>query len=145
MTITRSQLREIRQRAAGCCEYCLRIEKVQSLTFHVDHILPVAHGGDDSSDNLCLACPDCNRAKGPNVAAFDPTTGALSRLYNPREQNWDDHFELNADMTVAGLTPEGRATIVLLQMNMQRRIIERYEAWMRNEYPCENPNSESRP
>ncbi len=137
MTISRSQLREIRLRTARCCEYCLLRENIQSITIHVDHIVPVTHGGDDSSDNLCLACPDCNRAKGPNVAELDPLTEEPTRLYNPREQDWDDHFEMNADMSIAGLTPERRATIALLRMNMERRVIERFEAWMRGEYPGE--------
>lgn len=137
MTITRLQLREVRQRAAGCCEYCLLVENIETLTFHVDHIVPVAHGGDDSSRNLCLACPDCNRAKGPNVAALDPLTGEPTRLYNPREQAWDEHFELKVDMTITGLTPEGRAATEVLRMNLHRRVVERYEAWMRGEYPGE--------
>jgi len=38
-------------------------------------------------------------------------------------------------MTIAGLTPEGRATTDVLRMNMARRVIERYEAWARGEYP----------
>ncbi len=137
MTITRSQIREIRLRAAGCCEYCWLRENMQSITFHVDHIVPVTHGGSGSSSNLCLACPDCNRAKGPNVAALDPLTDEPTRLYNPRAQEWDDHFELRTDMIIAGLSPEGRATIAVLRLNLERRVIERYEAWMRGQYPCQ--------
>ena len=136
MTITFSQSREIRQRAASCCEYCLLREHTQPITFHVDHIVPVALGGSDSSENLCLACPDCNRFKGPHIAALDPLTEEPTRLYNPREQAWEEHFELMADMTIVALTPEGRATIAVLRMNMPRRVIERYEAWARGDYPC---------
>lgn len=105
-------------------------------TFHIDHIIPVTHGGNDSSSNLCLACPDCNRAKGPNVAALDPLTDKPTRLYNPRAQEWGDHFELKGDMTIAGLSPEGRATIAMLRLNLERRVIERYEAGMWGQYPC---------
>ena len=136
MTVTRSQIREIRLRAVNCCEYCLLHENIQSITFHIDHVFPVTHGGNDSSDNLCLACPDCNRFKGPIVAALDPLTEEPTRLYNPRGQDWDDHFELNADVSIAGLTPPDRNTVTALRMNMERRIIERYEAWIRGEYPC---------
>lgn len=42
-------------------------------------------------------------------------------------------------MTIAGLTPEGRATIAVLRLNMERRVIERFEARLRGEYPCEKP------
>lgn len=112
-------------------------------TFHIDHIISIKLDGDESSDNLCLACPDCNRFKGPIVAALDPLTDEPTRLYNPREQTWDNHFELITDMTITGLTPEGRAAIAVLRMNLPRRVIERYEAWMRGEYPCEQPVTES--
>ncbi|MCE2473345.1 MAG: HNH endonuclease [Anaerolineae bacterium] len=144
MTVTAVQSREIRLQAGGCCEYCRLAPDEMYATFHIDHIIPRKHGGLDFNDNLCIACPDCNGYKGSDIATFDPLTGDLTPFYNPREQDWDEHFELEIDMTIVGLTPEGRATIFLLQMNMQRRVIERYEAWMRNEYPCENPNSESR-
>ncbi len=60
-----------------------------------------------------------------------------TRLYNPREQAWDEHFELKVDMTITGLTPEGRAATEVLRMNLHRRVVERYEAWMRGEYPGE--------
>ena len=105
-------------------------------TFHVDHIISVKLDGDESLHNLCLACPDCNRFKGPIVAALDPLTEEPTRLYNPRVQNWDDHFELNVDISIAGLTAAGRATTEVLRMNLPRRVFERYEAWMRGAYPC---------
>ncbi len=31
---------------------------------HVDHVLPKSRGGSDRLDNLVLACPSCNSAKG---------------------------------------------------------------------------------
>lgn len=31
---------------------------------HIDHIVPKSDGGDDDIDNLALACPFCNFAKG---------------------------------------------------------------------------------
>ena len=139
MTVSVAQIREIRRLSGGCCEYCLLAPNVQLATFQIDHIIPIKHGGLDASDNLCLACLDCSSYKGPNVAAIDPDTESPTRLYSPREQEWDDHFELNVDMTMIGLTPEGRATIAVLRMNMEHRIIQRYEAWIRGEYPCEVP------
>ncbi len=39
-------------------------------------------------------------------------------------------------MTIAGCSPEGRATASVLRLNLERRVIERYEAWMRGQYPC---------
>ena len=46
--------------------------------------------------------------KDRNIASFDPLTGDLTRFYNPRAQQWDDHFELHVDTTIVGLTQEGR-------------------------------------
>jgi hypothetical protein len=40
------------------------------------------HGGSDEV-NLALACHFCNRHKGPNLTGIDPTTGELTRLFNP--------------------------------------------------------------
>ena len=137
MTISVAQAREVRLRAGGCCEYCLLAAGVLYATFHIDHIVPTKHGGSDFSDNLCLACPDCNRYKGYNVAALDPLTDEPARLYNPRAQVWDDHFELKVDMTIAGRSPEGRATVAVLRMNLARRVSERYEAWLQGDYPCQ--------
>lgn len=139
MTITADQHREIRRRAGGCCEYCLVAPDNRTIQLHVDHVISKKHGGEDTLDNLCLACRSCNQYKGSEVAALDPLTNEPTRLYNPREQNWDEHFELNVDMSIAGLTPKGRATTEVLRMNLPRRVIERYEAWMRSEYPCEIP------
>jgi len=76
------------------CEYC---RLPQSAAFHKhepDHIIPLQHGGETENNNLALACMHCNRYKGPNVAFYDPTTGKLVPLFNPRIQNWENHFEL---------------------------------------------------
>lgn len=45
----------------GKCVYC-KINCENS--YHIDHKLPVSRGGDNSFDNLALACPHCNLSKG---------------------------------------------------------------------------------
>jgi hypothetical protein len=45
-------------------------------------------------------------------------TQALVPLFNPRLERWLDHFEF-AGALVAGITPTGRATVDLLQMNSE--------------------------
>ena len=37
-------------------------------------------------------------------------------LFNPRQQKWHDHFAVNG-ARIVGLTPTGRVTIALLQLN----------------------------
>jgi 5-methylcytosine-specific restriction endonuclease McrA len=56
------------ERAGGRCEYCrLHQDDADFLTFHVEHIIAEQHGGGDDPENLCVACPECNLAKGPNL------------------------------------------------------------------------------
>ena len=100
MTITASQRRLVFERAGRCCEYCRRGDGIQSTAFQIDHIMPLKHGGPDSSDNLCLSCAPCNLSKGPEVAAIDPFTGEASLLFNPRIHDWREHFVINPDATL---------------------------------------------
>ena len=95
-------------RAGNRCEYCLIHQDLDSqLRFHVEHILPRQHGGKSDKENLALACHHCNLHKGPNLAGIDPHTLAIAPLFNPRTDNWSDHFALNGPLIV-GLTPAGR-------------------------------------
>jgi len=42
----------------------------------------------------------------------------LSTLFNPRINNWSEHFEWsNDDLYVIGITPMGRATVNRLKVN----------------------------
>ena len=75
---------------------------------------------------MCYVCSFCNRRKGSDIGTLDPNTGRLVRLFNPRTQTWSDHFELDGFYMV-GLTPEGRATVELLQLNGYERLVERAE------------------
>ena len=119
--------RLVRQRAGNRCEYCrLPQSKAPFLTFHIEHIEARQHVADDSLDNLALACPDCNRSKGPNLVTLDPETRALVPLFHPRRDPWDDHFEYHGPH-LFGKTTTGTATIRLLQMNSEERVEVRAE------------------
>ena len=59
--------RRVRERAKGVCEYCQLSQVVYPLTFEVDHVIAEQHHGKAQFNNLCLACPQCNRNKGPNI------------------------------------------------------------------------------
>jgi hypothetical protein len=42
-------------------------------------------------------------------------------LFHPRRDIWQEHFALQ-DVTIMGLTPTGRATVRVLQMNAVERV-----------------------
>jgi 5-methylcytosine-specific restriction endonuclease McrA len=118
----------VRDRAGGRCEYC-RIWQADDAfyRFHVEHIIARQHGGSDELDNLALACHHCNLHKGPNLTAIDPASSALVPLFHPRRQRWEDHF-VQRGTAIAGISPGGRATVSLLQMNAPSRLEVRRRA-----------------
>jgi hypothetical protein len=111
-------------RAQNRCEYCLLPQAVSLHKHEPDHIVPRQHGGKTDKDNLALACLACNRYKGPNLGSLDPLTGHLVRLYNPRTQNWADHFEMDGAV-IHPLTAEARVTVRILRLNDEERALER--------------------
>lgn len=108
---------EVRARAQERCEYCRVPQSAHLTPFQIDHIIARKHRGDTTSENLALACFPCNNFKGPNIASIDPTTGELTRLFNPRADTWDAHFALGRNGEVTSSTVLGRATIACLHMN----------------------------
>jgi len=68
----------------------------------------------------------CNRHKGPNLTTIDPQTRLIVRLFHPRQDVWDAHFECRGAILV-GRTLVGEATIRLLQMNTVERVEMRAE------------------
>lgn len=120
-----TQLRElVRQRAAYLCEYCKTNERWQYVRFTIDHVVPVRAGGSDAFENLALACFHCNRRKSNRQTAIDPVTSEEVRLFNPREDDWLNHFSWSSDgLEILARTAAARATIELLEMN-RARIVE---------------------
>ena len=53
-------------------------------------------------------------------------TGELTRLFNPRTDTWNQHFRIQAGRVI-GLTPVGRATVSVLNMNRPDRVRVRIE------------------
>jgi hypothetical protein len=109
------------------------------IPFEIDHITPRRHNGSDDIDNLCLACTLCNGNKGYNIAALDPETGLATPSFNPRQQKWEEHFRINDDCTIAGLTAVGRTTSYVLKFNIEDRVNQRQYLLQLGLYPCEPP------
>lgn len=125
--------RWVESRARGACEYCLIDESNTFLGCQVDHVISEKHGGETVSENLCIACTVCNRAKGSDIASLIGN-GTLVRLFNPRVDRWSDHFRLEED-TIVPLTQIGEVTATLLNFNDLERILERAELISKGRYP----------
>lgn len=122
MSIPNSVRDRVRSRAGYRCEFCRIDQDCQVATFPVDHVIPVVLGGSPAEENLCLACPRCNASKWTHVSAFDAETGEIVPLFNPRTDVWSKHFRWspNDDTVIEGLSPQGRATVALLDLNAPR-------------------------
>jgi 5-methylcytosine-specific restriction endonuclease McrA len=119
----------VRTHAGNACEYCrIPQDATPLISFHIEHIVSRQHGGSDEQGWLALACDRCNAYKGPNLTSIDPDSSAIVALFNPRQDVWGDHFAVRGGH-IAGLTPKGRATVRLLNMNAPRRV-ELRQAWL---------------
>ena len=106
-----------RQDRRYCC-YCQTSEANSGIPLTYDHIFPQSKGGKSIFSNVCRACYTCNQFKSDTTVALDPLTNQNVHLFNPRTQNWDEHFSWNVDFTkIQGLTPVGRVTVITLKMN----------------------------
>ena len=111
----------IRKRANYLCEYCHSPEKISATRFTLDHIVPRSLGGGDDLDNLALACRRCNERRYNFVAGYDSVNSSIVPLFNPRLQQWGEHFAWSADGTkIMGNSPTGRATIARFDLNDSR-------------------------
>ena len=126
--------RQVIERASECCEYCLLPQAISLYTHEVDHIIAEKHRGETVLENLCLACLECNRAKGSDFGSFDPETGEITLLYNPRQQSWEKHFRLDGARIVP-LSPEGRVTTFVLKLNDEIRVRARQGLLEAGKYP----------
>jgi hypothetical protein len=116
--------KQVASRASFRCEYCLFPERYATFRHQVDHIIGVQHGGQTILENLVYACIHCNPFKGPNIATLDQS-GKVSCLFDPREQNWSDHFRLRGPV-IEPVTSTAEATVRLLKINdirVQKRLL----------------------
>jgi hypothetical protein len=120
MSVPEELSRTVRARARARCQYCLMHESLQGATFHVEHIIPQCQGGRSDLENLVLARPGCNLHKASRITAIDPATGKYVQLFHPILQRWSEHFRFNR-YQIEGLTPVGRTTIEVLNLNHSRR------------------------
>ena len=124
----------LRQRVAAQarhrCGYCLTSEAIVGTPMELDHIIPQSLGGPTEEENLWLACSLCNDHKSDRIAALDPLSGTIVRLFDPRHQVWREHFAWTAEGDrLVGVTPTGRATIAALHLN-RPSLVKARQAWV---------------
>jgi 5-methylcytosine-specific restriction endonuclease McrA len=81
MTAIPARLRRlVISRAGNRCEYCQLSQVGQEATFHTDHIIPEARGGETSAGNLALACVSCSLRKEARESGIDPACSVQSAV-----------------------------------------------------------------
>ncbi|HRI58211.1 MAG TPA: HNH endonuclease signature motif containing protein [Saprospiraceae bacterium] len=123
-------------RSGHCCEYCKSQDKFSPVFFTIDHIIPPLQGGTHDVENLAYSCPLCNRLKWQKVHGVDPVTKNPVRIFNPRLDRWQDHFQWSEDyLQIIGITAIGRATVDVLRLNREKLITYRREMFEIGQHP----------
>ena len=86
--ISKKKRFEVFKRDKFTCQYCGR--KSPDVILEVDHIKPVAEGGNNGILNLITSCRDCNRGKGKTLLSINEEVAKqqsrLQELAEKREQ-----------------------------------------------------------
>lgn len=108
----------VRTRARGICEYCQMPEDFETDTFEMEHIIPLVRNGTNDLDNIAFSCSGCNNRKGISIEGIDSQTSLVAPLFHPRLQRWEEHFTWSVNnLMLIGISPTGRTTIEMLQLN----------------------------
>lgn len=87
-SLTKKTRFEVFKRDSFTCQYCGRM--APDVILEVDHINPVANGGDNEIINLITSCYDCNRGKGKRTLSdkdeIKKQQEQLKELNSKREQ-----------------------------------------------------------
>lgn len=124
----------VAQRANYCCEYCRLHERFMFLSFVIDHIISLKHGGGDETDNLAYACAHCNQHRGSDLTTFLDSYDDIVLLFNPRKHIWHDHFE-TIDGEILAKSRIGQASIKIFKFNEPDILILRRELSQAGLYP----------
>ena len=133
-SISEKTRRLVAERANFRCEYCRIHEEDLFISFEIDRIIPLKHGGNDQFENLAYACPHCNQHKGSDFATLLDDFDDIVMLYNPRKHDWITHFETSRGEILAK-TRIGRATGKIFQFNQADLVILRSLLMEAGRYP----------
>jgi hypothetical protein len=83
------------------------------------------------------------------LSGVDSETGRVAPLFNPRKDQWDEHFSpmigalMPLGIAIRGRTATGRATVQVLGLNDEMRQLIRHELWLEGLYQAvtdQDPN-----
>ena len=126
----------VAERAGNICEYCLIAAEDSYYRHQIEHIISLKHGGLSEPENLALSCVFCNRNKGSDIGSVVKNSTEFVRFYNPRTDIWSEHFRLSG-VAIEPLTKIGEATVRILQINHEDKIMERVILSKLGRYPNE--------
>ena len=124
----------VAERAGFACEYCLVGQDDLIFSCQVDHIISLKHGGKTVAENLAYSCLPCNVSKGSDVGSIVSSQGKFTRFFNPRRDNWSDHFSLS-DGIILPKSLIGEATVRIFQFNAPERVLRRRLLATAGRYP----------
>lgn len=88
---------EVFKRDSFTCAYCGTTPP--SVVLEIDHITPVAKGGDDSADNLITSCFDCNRGKSDRLlTSIPPSVTEKAEIAKEKEEQLSAFKKLQASI-----------------------------------------------
>lgn len=93
--ITIESLRDRILESAGKCDWCA--VSILQQSFELDHLIALSKGGNNTADNLVVACPDCNRSKASkHPARFAQETYARTGIMTPVLRRVLDFYQAEA-------------------------------------------------
>lgn len=80
--ISKAKRKRIYIRDKGICAYCGKHLDFKPNGFHIDHIKPLAKGGNNEDENLTLSCGHCNLCKSTRTISPKYVRGELNGKTN---------------------------------------------------------------
>lgn len=126
--------KKVFERAYFLCEYCLLHHSDLHFPLQIEHIISQKHYTNHKLSNLASACILCNRLKGSDLSTVLPPDFSVVQLYRPRTNIWTNHFEIS-DGLILPKTKCGEATIRILKLNQENRVLDRLELMGKGWFP----------
>ncbi|MGH2369400.1 MAG: HNH endonuclease [Chloroflexota bacterium] len=116
--------------AGDRCGYCRSSQRIMGVRLILDHLTPLGRGGVDDEENLWPSCQPCNGFKQARTEVRDLVSGDVVPLFNPRRQQWNEHFAwVDGGRRIDGRTAIGRATVAALRLNREE-LVEARGFWI---------------